>query len=155
MPVFKFTVDGKEIKGASEEESYKEWMEGFAPASLQAYSGIDGATFAPVTISLLMTKESSLLYETYLKRGHKKINVTIVVRNSDKFGSLYESFKVEYEDCQFQYMTVESIEGRLFLCTSVIVDGSVQVTMQVPNNTDTGLDKIGPVKYDIAAKVLK
>ncbi|MBW5823000.1 type VI secretion system tube protein Hcp [Yersinia enterocolitica] len=151
----KITVDGKEIKGASEEEPYKGWMEGFAPTGLQAYSGVDGASFNPLTISLLMTKESSVLYETYLKRGHKTIDVTIVVRSSDKFGSQYESLKVEYKDCHFQYMVIETVDGRLFLNTSITVEGSVQVTMQVPNNTDSALDKIGPINYDIAAKALK
>ena len=53
-------------------------MEGYAPINLQAYSGIDGATYAPVTLSLLMTKESSEIYESYLKRGYKRIDVTIV-----------------------------------------------------------------------------
>ena len=151
----KVKIDGKELKGASEEDTYKDWMEGYAPVNLQAYSGIDGATYAPVTLSLLMTKESSEIYETYLKRGYKRIDVTIVHRNSDKFGVLYESLNVEYQDRQFQYITFESIDGRLFLCTSVIVEGAVQVTMQVPNSTDTGLDKVGPIKYDIAAKALK
>ncbi|WP_096930141.1 hypothetical protein [Escherichia coli] len=151
----KVKIDGKELKGASEEDTYKDWMEGYAPVNLQAYSGIDGATYAPVTLSLLMTKESSEIYETYLERGYKRIDVTIVHRNSDKFGVLYESLNVEYQDCQFQYITFENIDGRLFLCTSVIVEGAVQVTMQVPNSTDTGLDKVGPIKYDIAAKALK
>ena len=58
----------KSSRGASEEDTYKDWMEGYAPINLQAYSGIDGATYAPVTLSLLMTKESSEIYESYLKR---------------------------------------------------------------------------------------
>ncbi|MFV8761803.1 hypothetical protein ACNSO7_25450 [Yersinia enterocolitica] len=151
----KITIDGKEIKGASEEELYKGWMEGFAPTGLQAYSGVDGASFNSVTMSLLITKETSALYETYLKRGHKEIDVTIVVRSSNKFGSQYESIRTEYRDCNLEYMVVETVDGRLFLNTSITVDGSVQVTMQVPNSTDTGLDKIGPIIYDIAAKTLK
>jgi hypothetical protein len=52
-------------------------------------------------------------------------------------------------------MSLETIEGRLYLNTSITVEGSVQVTMQVPNSTDSGLDKIGPINYNIAAKALK
>ncbi|MFQ6247188.1 hypothetical protein ACLMPP_22310 [Yersinia enterocolitica] len=151
----KITVDGKEIKGASEEEPYKGWMEGYAPTGLQAYSGVDGASFNSVTMSLLITKEISALYETYLKRGYKQIDVTIVVRNSNKFGSQYESMRMEYSDCNLEYMVIETVDGQLFLNTSISVDGSVQVTMQVPNSTDTELDKIGPINYDIAARTLK
>ena len=36
----KVKIDGKELKGASEEDTYKDWMEGYAPVNLQAYSGI-------------------------------------------------------------------------------------------------------------------
>lgn len=152
---FKIKIDGKEIKGASEEEAYKGWMEGFTPTGLQAYSGVDGATFDSVSMSWLMTKESSEIYEAYLKRGHKKIDVMIVIRGSDKFGTQYESLRVEYTDCSFQYMSLETNEGRLYLNTSITVEGAVQVTMQVPNSTDSGLDKIGPINYNIAAKALK
>ena len=139
-------IDGKALTGTSEESEYQGWMEGYASGGLQAYSGTDGVVFDAINVSLLMTPGCGSLLEAYLRRGYKNIDCTVVTRSSDKFGGTYESLKIEYTDTEF--------EGRLFLCTSVIVRGTVRVTMQVPNDKDTGLEKVGPICYDIAAKKL-
>ncbi|MEW7314515.1 hypothetical protein AB1E22_17735 [Buttiauxella gaviniae] len=148
------TIDGKDVAGSSEEKKYKGWMEGYSPAGLSTYAGRDGTYFESCDASILVTKETSTLYEQYLKRGYKKISITIVHRGSDQFDQDYEIQRSVYNDCKFNSLNFEMRE-KLFMNLSFTYEGMVEVTFNVPNALETGLDKIGPIKYDIPEKALK
>lgn len=147
-------IDGKVISGSSEEAKYKKWMEGYAANGLRSYSGQDGANFEICNASILVTKETSSLFEWYLKRGYKNIDITIVHRGSDAHDADYEVQRTVYKDCSFLSLNIEQ-QDKLFMNLSFAFQGVVEVTFQVPNVTDTGLDKIGPIKYSIPEKSLK
>lgn len=150
----KITIDGKDIAGSSEEQTYKGWMEGYSPAGLTTYSGPDGTYFESCNASIQVTKETSSLYEQYLKRGYKKITITIVHRGSDQFDKDYEIQRTVYNDCKFSSLSFDMRE-KLFMNLSFTYEGMVEVTFNVPDVKETGLDKIGPIKYDIPEKNLK
>ncbi|MFT2793429.1 hypothetical protein ACMV5I_25625 [Serratia sp. T13T92] len=147
-------IDNKVVSGSSEEKKYKNWMEAYSPEGLSSYSGKDGAHFESVHASILVTKDSSNLYEKYLQRGYKKIMITIVHRGSDHFDKDYEIQRTVYNNCSINYIRFEMRE-KLFMNISFDFEGMVEVTFNVPNATDTSLDKIGPIKYDIPEKALK
>lgn len=150
----KITIDGKDIAGSSEEKKYKGWMEGYSPAGLSTYSGADGTYFESSNIYILVTKETSNLYEKYLQRGYKKIVITIIHRGSDQFDQDYEVQHCVYNDCKFTSLVFD-MRDRLYMNLSFSYEGMVEATFNVPNALETGLDKIGPIKYDIAEKTLK
>ena len=150
----KITIGGKDIAGSSEEQTYKGWMEGYSPAGLTTYSGPDGTYFESCNASIQVTKETSSLYEQYLKRGYKKIAITIVHRGSDQFDKDYEIQRTVYNDCKFSSLSFDMRE-KLFMNLSFTYEGMVEVTFNVPDVKETGLDKIGPIKYDIPEKSLK
>ncbi|EAB8795102.1 hypothetical protein DU854_17270 [Salmonella enterica subsp. enterica] len=147
-------IDNKTIAGSSEERTYQGWMEGYVPAGMSTLSGPDGTYFDSVQMSILVTKETSKLYEQYLKRGYKNINITIVHRGSDQYDPDYEIQRTVYDNCHFQSLNFVMRE-KLFMDVSFIYEGLVELTLNVPNANETGLDKIGPVKYDIPEKTLK
>lgn len=150
----KINIDGKDIVGSSVETTYKDWMEGYAPAGLMTFSGPDGTYFEPGNVSILVTKDTAALYEHYLKRGYKKITITIVHRGSDQFDKDYEIQRIAYTDCKFNSLSFE-MRDKLFMSLSFSFEGMVELTFNVPNTQETGLDKIGPIKYDIPEKTLK
>lgn len=147
-------IDGKVIEGSSEEETYKKWMEGYAPVGLNTFSGPDGTYFESVQMSIMVTKETSSLYEYYLKRGHKEVGITIVHRGSDKYDQNYEIQRAVYTTCEIQSLNFE-MRDQLFMNLTFAFEGMVEVVFNVANATGTGLDKIGPIKYSIPEKVLK
>ncbi|RJT12762.1 hypothetical protein [Rahnella inusitata] len=147
------SIDGKAVKGSSEEAGYKEWMEGFAPSGLSTYSGQDGAMFDSCHISLQVTKETSNLYEKYLQRGYKDLTITIVHRSSDHYKEDYECQRTVYHNCKISTMNFEK-RDQLFLNMSFSFEGAVEVTFYAPNADETALDQIGPIKYDIPKKAL-
>lgn len=146
-------IDGKIIDGSSEEKSYIKWMEGYSPAGLATYAGADGAYFESCYASILVTKETSNLYEQYLKRGYKKIIITIVHRGSDHLDQNYEIQRTVYNDCKINSLNI-AMQDKLFMNLSFTFEGMVELTLNVPNATDEALDKIGPIKYDIPKKAL-
>ncbi|WP_312414947.1 hypothetical protein [Pseudescherichia sp.] len=147
-------IDNKVISGSSEEKKYSKWMEGYAPAGLNTVAGPDGTYFDAIQMSIMVTKETSSLYEQYLKRGYKEIVITIVHRGSDQYDPDYEIQRTVYNNCKIQSLNFE-MRDKLFMDLSFIFEGMVEVTFNVPNAAETGLDKIGPVKYDIPEKALK
>lgn len=153
-------IDGSEIKGGSEESDYKDWLEGFSGAGLQTSAGPDGVYFHETAIDILVTKESNKLYESYLKRGYKNINITIVRRGSDKYGSNYEIQRTEYTNCKFHALhfmthTTPNNNQQQFMHLTFSCEGTVAFTQNVPNEKEDGLDKVGPVTYSIPEKTLK
>lgn len=146
-------IDNKIISGSSEERTYKNWMEGYAPAGLATMSGPDGTYFEAIQTSIMVTKETSNLFEQYLKRGYKEIVITIVHRGSDKYDENYEIQRSVYNNCKIQSLRFE-LRDKLFMDLSFFYEGTVEVTFNVPNTGETGLDKIGPIKYDIPQKTL-
>ncbi|NIF59522.1 hypothetical protein F3J27_14820 [Enterobacter sp. Ap-916] len=147
-------IDGKTIAGSSEEKKYSKWMEGYAPAGLNTFSGPDGTYFDSVQMSILVTKETSKIFENYLKRGHKDVTITIVHRGSDKFDADYEIQRAIYSTCTIQSLSFE-MRDQLFINLTFSFEGMVEVVFNVANATESGLDKIGPIKYSIPEKVLK
>ncbi|WP_413530698.1 hypothetical protein [Rahnella inusitata] len=148
----KITIDGKDVAGSSEEKKYINWMEGFAPKGITSYAYDDGAGFESVHLSVLATKDTSTLFEKYLQRGYKNINITTVYRGSDKHNKDYEIQRTVFEDCHFLGMGFHKGEDGLFIDFTFSFTGSVEVTFNVPNAKATGLDKIGPINYGIPEK---
>ena len=146
-------VDNKIIAGSSEEKDYSKWMEGYASAGLTTMSGSDGVYFDSIDMSIIVTKETSNLFEQYLKRGYKEIVITIVHRASDQYDQNYEVQRTVYNNCRIQCLKFE-LRSKLFIDLSFVFEGAVEVTFNVPNAAETGLDKIGPIKYDIPKKTL-
>ncbi|MCX9063935.1 hypothetical protein NLN94_23930, partial [Citrobacter portucalensis] len=144
-------IDGNTIAGASEEEAYKGWMEGYAPAGISTTAGPDSTYFDAVHCSVLVTKETSKLFEKYLMRGYKNIAITIVHRGSSNINSNYEVQRTVYDSCNFQNMSYE-LRDNLFLHFSFDFESTVAITFNVPNNKNDDLDKIGPIKYSLPAK---
>ncbi|NIF48396.1 hypothetical protein F3J28_11555 [Enterobacter sp. Ap-1006] len=147
-------IDGKAIAGSSEEKKYSKWMEGYSPVGLNTFSGPDGTYFESVQMSILVTKETSKIYENYLKRGHKDVTITIVHRGSDKFDADYEIQRTVYSACIIQSLNIE-MRDQLFMNLTFSFEGMIEFVLNVANATESGLDKIGPVKYSIPEKVLK
>ncbi|WP_237932224.1 hypothetical protein [Buttiauxella sp. S19-1] len=144
-------IDNAVIAGSSEEETYKNWMEGYAPPGLSTMSGPDGTYFDAAKVSILVTKETSDLYEKYLKRGYKNITITVVHRGSDKLNQDYEIQRTVYDNCNFQSLSFV-MQDQLFMDMSFTFEESVETTFNVPNAKDDGLDKVGPIKYNIPQK---
>lgn len=158
-------VDGKPIEGASVEKNYKGWMEGYAPTGLSSVAGPDGAYFDPVNLFIFVTPKTGMLYEQYLKRGHKKIEITIVHRGSDQYSADYEIQKTVYQGCIINRiflgmygengMYSENIgETKLCMDVSFRFTESVEVTFNVPNSNGDALEQVGPIKYLIPEKSL-
>jgi len=147
-------IDNKVISGSSEEKKYNKWMEGHASAGINTMSGPDGAYFDSVDMSIMVTKDTSNLFEQYLKRGYKNIVVTVVHRGSDQYDPDYEIQRTVYSNCKLQILNIVMRE-QLFMDMSFTFEGEVNLTFNVPNASQTGLDKIGPIKYDIPEKLLK
>ncbi len=147
-------IDNKAVNGSSTEAAYKNWMEGFAPMGITTYSGPDGTYFDVTHMSVLVTKESSTLFEQYLKRGYKNITITIVHRGSDEYSANYEIQRVTFTDCKIQSLRSE-MRDKLFMDITFSFEGEIDLTINVPNAAESGLDKIGPIKYDIPTKALK
>ena len=147
-------IDNKVISGSSEESSYKNWMEGYVQAGLETLSTPDGIFFTSVQASILVTKETSNLFESYLKRGYKEIVVSVVHRGSDKYEQNYEIQRTVYNTCNFCGLKFAQHDGKLFMALSFTFEGTVEVTFNVPKADDSGLDKIGPIKYNIPQKSL-
>jgi len=145
-------IDNKAVAGSSEESAYKNWMEGYASPGLETLSGPDGIFFTDVQTSILVTKETSKLYENYLQRGHKEITITIVHRGSDKYEKNYEIQRTVFNTCNFLGLKFAQHDEKLFMVLSFTFEGTVEVTFNVPNADETSLDKIGPIKYDIPQK---
>ncbi|RDA61900.1 hypothetical protein DVH07_18295 [Hafnia paralvei] len=150
----KIEIDGKSVGGTSEEKDYTGWMEGYCPIGLSAFSNVDGIYFDSVQLSLLVTKDTGNFYEQILKRGYKNLTFTIVNRGSDKFDQNYEVQRTVYSDCKIYNMTFERTDEDLFMNLSMVPEGTVEVTFNVPNSKDNGIDKIGPTKYSIHEKKL-
>lgn len=148
-------IDDNVIKGSSEEEKYKGWMEGYASAGQNSFSGPDGTYFESIQIAILATKETSAFYEYYLKRGYNKIDITVVHRGSDKYDQNYEVQRSTYYSCDIQSLNIEKRDEQMFMCVTFSVEKMIEVVFNVPNATGTGLDKIGPIKYSIPEKMLK
>lgn len=148
------TENGNKIEGTSTEKNYDKWVEGYSPLSLSIVSGSDGPYFNSVQLSFLFSDGIKTLYENYLKQGHKDLTITIVHRGSDKNGNNYDILKVTYADCRIGLMKYEQRDSLLFM--SIIIDckGTVELTTNVPNAKTDALDKIGPIKYDIAQKTI-
>lgn len=147
------SIDGKPVGGSSEETDYKDWMEGYAPSGLSTYSGLDGTYFDTCQVSIQVTKETSTLYEKYLQRGYKDLSITIVHRSSDHYKTTYDAQRTAYTNCKISSMNFEK-RDHLFMNMAFSVEGTVEVTFLTPNDTETELDKVGPIKYDISKKVL-
>ncbi|HHR6132082.1 TPA: hypothetical protein ACS72K_003727 [Providencia alcalifaciens] len=144
-------IDNNVVKGSSEEATYKDWMEGYSPMGLSSAAGPDGVFFDVIQTSILVTKDSSKLYEKYLNRGYKNIVLTIVHRGSDKLSPDYEIQRTVYTNCNFYSLNFE-MRDQLFMDLAFTFEGAVEVTFNVPNAKDDGLDKVGPIKYDIPQK---
>lgn len=147
-------IDGNVISGSSEEKKYNKWMEGYASGGISTVSGQDGAYFDHVNMSILMTKDTSSFYEYYLKRGYKEIIITIVHRGSDQFDQDYEVQRTVYTKCKINSLSIERRDD-LFMNIIFSLEGMIEVVFNVPNANGSGLDKIGPIKYDIPEKALK
>ncbi|TPG64280.1 hypothetical protein [Ewingella americana] len=148
------SIDGNTVDGNCEEADYKSWNEGYLPVSLSTYSGPDGTYFDSASISILVTEKTSTLYEKYLSRGYKKINITLVYRGSNKLNANYEIQRTVYTDCRLNSLNFE-MRDHLFLNLNFSVEQEIEVTFNVPNKDDSALDKVGPVKFDIPTKKLK
>jgi hypothetical protein len=145
------SVDGKVISGSSQEESHSKWFEGYSPAGPTIIFQTDGGIFDTCHISVLTSKEIGTLYEHCLKRGHKKIDITVVHRGTDKLDKNYETQRVIYHDCIINFLNFEHKED-LFMNLAFTVQGDVEVTFNVPDDDGKKLTKIGPIKYDIQKK---
>lgn len=145
----KITIDGKDVAGSSEEKKYLNWMEGYAPTGITSYAYKEGPGFESVHVSVLATKDTSTLFEKYLQRGYKNINITTVYRGSDKHNKDYEIQRTVFEDCHFHGMGFRKGDEGLFIDFNFAFTGSVEVTFNVPNAKANGLDKIGPINYGL------
>lgn len=147
----KINMNGKDLTGSCEEKNYLKWMEGYSERGLSSYNQHDGPAFDSNLIKIQMTQESSSLYENYLQRGYKKINITVVHRESNEFAGEYESQRVVYEDCVIHALNIRHAEDySMFMDLSFHCKGSVEATFNVANAEDTGMSKVGPVKFDLA-----
>lgn len=144
-------IDNKKIAGSSEEEKYKGWMEGYSSLGLSTYSGPDGTYFESGSASIQVTKDTSELYSKYLKRGYKEIIITIVHRGSDHANPDYEIQRTVYKDCKINSLNFD-MRDRLFMNITFTCEKEITVTFEVPDGTDNGLDKIGPMTYNIPEK---
>jgi hypothetical protein len=147
-------IDGKVIGGASEEKDYSKWHEGYSTIGLRTFSGPDGMYFDPCEISILVTKDTSALYESVFKKGYKNIVITVVHRGSDEFDQSYEIQRTTYTNCKVFGLAIDMRE-KLFMDISFTYEDMVEVVFNVPNGANNGLDKIGPIKYSIPEKTLK
>lgn len=146
-----FKIKDKAVKGSSEEAKYKGWMEGYSAVGLSTAAGPDGVYFYASNMSIAVTKETSDLYSKYLMRGYSDVTITIVHRGSDKYNTDYEIQRSVYQNCKVQSLNFVMRET-MYMDIDFIFEGSVELTLNVPNADETGLDKIGPIKYDIPQK---
>lgn len=144
-------IDKTAVSGSSEESTYKGWLEAYSPPGLTTIFGKDGVHFDVVRASILMTEGSTELFEKYLKRGYKEIDITIVYRGSDKFDQNYEVLRIVYENCNFHSLNIE-LREHLFMDVMFSFDKSVACTFNVPNNAGDALAKMGPITYSIPQK---
>lgn len=145
----KITIDGKDMAGSCEEKKYLNWMEGYAPKGITSYAYKEGPGFEQVHVSILATKDTGTLFEKYLQRGYKNINIITVHRGSDQFNKDYEIQRTVFEDCKFLGMGFRNSDDGLFIEFNFGFTGSVEVTFNVPNAKANGLDKIGPINYGL------
>ncbi|MFX2610777.1 hypothetical protein [Enterobacter mori] len=142
-------IDNKAIEGASEEPKYNKWIEGRVQGGIDVVSGPQGAYFSPVNISAPMTQDMLSLYEKFITRGYKTIQVTVVHRASDQYNPDYESQRYVYENCKMNALSVEPGEQTL-MHMSFTFEGSVEMTYMLPNGKGTDLVKAGPTKFSVA-----
>lgn len=152
-------IDNKVLAGSSEVSKYKEWMEGYASQWLVSYSGVDGAFFSDIHLSILVTKGNYSIFEEYLKRGSKEITITVVHRGSDEHEGDYEIQRTIYQKCNIKNFSFDIKSHKqsgngvmLFMDLFFSFSDTIEVTFNVPNADASGLEKIGPIKYSIPLK---
>lgn len=149
------TIDGEVINGASEEKKYLNWLEGYSPAGLATYVVPNDVHFDTQHISVVATEKIGTLFEKVLKRGgYKSIIITVVHRGSCALDPDYETQRTTYTNCKINSFAYD-LRDRLYVNISFTVEKMIELTLQVPNDKNNALSKIGPIKYDIAEKTLK
>jgi hypothetical protein len=151
---FEIKIDGKILAGLSEEEKYKGWIEGFMAPGLQSISGPDGIYFDPIRLTLTMCDGTRELYEKFVKRGYQDLTITVVHRGSSQLNGDYEIQRTVFSDCKFQSFDFEPRDQNMFANVSLTFVGGVELTFNIPNAQGKGIDKIGPIKYNIPQKKL-
>ncbi|WP_336844951.1 hypothetical protein [Providencia rettgeri] len=146
-------IDNKAISGTCKEKDYLNWIEGNVSSSFSSALGHDGAEFDSIHMMLRVSSDTKDLFEKYLLRGEKGIDITIVHRGSDKIKQSYEVQKTECKDCRIDYLNFEITE---YLVMNIIFKcmKTIGVTFLVENSAGTGHDKIGPITYDMQQKTL-
>lgn len=144
----------KVLKGNAMEALFKGWMECNSSMAVLSQASDDGVYFGPNFMRLVVTKETSEIYQEYFARGYKKLIITLVHRGTDTKAKDYEMQRVVFDDCVFDSLDFEANEGILFMNFQFRVKGTVELTINVPNEKNDGLDKIGPIKYSIPEKKL-
>lgn len=155
---FKISADGKEIKGYSEDEDYKDYIEGYSLGEVVANKTTSGHYFNGISARVLVkNSEVASLYGKYLDKNNHMFEVTIVHRT--KFSNKpFEHKKCIYGNCTIQSLAIVAMEDGQTYYDIYFTFENVSVEFTIPKSDSSGklsMAKNGPFAYDAAKQVLK
>lgn len=140
----KISAGGKEIEGYSEDETYKNYIEGYSMGTLAGYKGLDGYSFEPVSARILVKSQPvSELFGKFLDKDTKSFDITIVHRTNSKNGS-FEHKTCNYLNCTIESMSIVAMEdGNTFYDLDFSFK-RMNVEFQIPKEPKEGEAKSPP-----------
>ncbi len=142
------TVDGKNLEGGSLETGYERWFETSEWSGLQMYSGDEGPVFDTNYLSLTVSKGIGSFIECFYKRGYNELKVTVVRRSSNEFSESCETLKVVYSWVEIKHISLNDNNFHFAFDPR----DTIEVTMNVINDKNEGIEKVGPITYSIPKK---
>ncbi|HCC5975840.1 TPA: hypothetical protein M5879_002989 [Citrobacter koseri] len=146
----KISAGGKEIEGYSEDDGYKNYIEGYSMGTLAGYKGLDGYDFEPVSARILVKSQPvAELFGSFLDTDTRSFDITIVHRTNSKNGS-FEHKTCDYFNCTIESMSIVAMEdGNTFYDLSFSFK-SMKVEFQIPQEGEgASPKKVGPFAYNL------
>lgn len=145
---FKIKADGKELKGYSKDDEYKNYIEGYSLGSVSSYKSAYGHGFDPVSARILVKPgDIAELYGLFLDKETHKFDVTIVHRTTN--GNKPFEHKInEYSGCTIETLAIVAMEDGNTFYDLTFTFGTVSVLMNAIGDDGKPV-QIGPYVYNV------
>lgn len=145
---FKISADGKELKGYSKDDQYKDYIEGYSLGAVSSYKSTYGHGFDPVSARILVkTGNVAELFGKFLDKETHKFQVTIVHRTTNG-NKPFEHKISDYSDCVIDTLAIVAMEDGNTYYDLTFTFGKVSVELNAIGDDGKPV-KIGPYVYNV------